>query len=104
MTTTDDDLAGVARAGLEAVPDFEGGPMEPTLDGMEYSNLKFNGMGYQTQTKDLNLGDVHEFTVSARVVGVGDRLMKDMQIQHVITMDVIGVAMLGDPNPVTGGE
>lgn len=100
MTTTDDDLGTAARAGLESVPDYESGPAQPALDDVEYTHLAFLGMGYQTLTKDIALGQEFEFQVRARVVEVGDKLMKDQQIRHVVKCDVVTVVMEGDPNPM----
>jgi hypothetical protein len=91
----DNDLADVADSGLSDIPDHEGGPQQPSLEGTDYTKVKFVGVNYDSpETEPLKLGDEMTFKFRGRVVALGDELMKDSHQRHVAKIDVNSVVLL----------
>lgn len=94
----DTDLADVARAGLDDVPETEGGatPAQGAFEGMDYTKIRFVGVNYDTIEMSPKIGDRLDFLVGGKVVEVGDKALKDGHIQHIVKVDVDHVAPAPD--------
>lgn len=88
-------LADAAGAALSSVPDDDGAAQE-TLDGTDYTKVKFVGMSFDSLGKEdaPRIGDEMTFLVRARCVASGDEASKrDGGIRHVVKMDVQSVVV-----------
>lgn len=85
----EEDLGAVAQDSLEGV---EG---QGVLDETDYTKVKFLGMGMNSLNHDIKIGDVMDFHVRARCIGVGDEAGKnDDQIRHIVKMDVQSTSVI----------
>ncbi len=62
-------------------------PAEQT-ELIESAHVKFSGMSGSALDTPAELGDVQQFTVTARCTGTGVELRKDGEVRHVRKMEV----------------
>lgn len=102
----DDDghnLGEMAQASLDipGMPSTDGA--QQTLEGTDYTVLKFLGLKYTMLEEVPPIGAVLRFEVRVQVVGNGDMLMANEQIRHEVKVKPIEIVQLIDaPDP--GGQ
>lgn len=83
-------LADAAQSALAGVEDEDGAARE-TLDGTDYTKIKFVGMSFDTLDTEIKIGDEMQFVVKGRVKGVADEEDAKGNVNHVAKVKVSSV-------------
>lgn len=96
-------LGEMAQASLDipGMPSTDGA--QQTIEGTDYTVLKFMGLKYTMLEYVPPIGEVLRFELRVQVVGNGDELMANEQIRHTVKVKPIEIVQLVDaPDP--GGQ
>src|SRR6476620_1119739 len=83
-------LADAAQSALSSVGEEDGAAQE-TLDGTDYTKIKFVGMSFDTLNTDVKIGDEMSFTVRGRVKAVIEEEDAKGNVNHVAKVKVESV-------------
>lgn len=83
-------LADTAAAAMEDIEEMDGAAQQ-TLEGTEYTKIKFVGMSFDTLDTSVKIGDEMSFVVSGRVKGVADEEDAKGNVNHVAKVKVSSV-------------
>lgn len=83
-------LGDAAQSALGEIAEQDGAARE-TLEGTDYTKIKFVGMSFDTLDTDVKIGDEMEFVVRGRVKGVADEEDAKGNVNHVAKVKVSSV-------------
>lgn len=83
----------LADAAASAMDDIaaQDGAAQQTLDGTDYTKIKFVGMSFDTLDTAVKIGDEMTFVVTGRVKGVADEEDAKGNVNHVAKVKVSSV-------------